>query len=128
MMKLVSHREKGRELRRYVLFSCLSHTYMDIIIHTLCSVVDCNEPPSPSNASPASTEISTTFGSTVTYVCDNGYQPVGDATIECEASGSWSGQGPNCQGKYMYTVTHTQVQAHAHVCTHVYTRHVHVSM
>lgn len=63
-------------------------------------VIDCGPPPSPANASPATIVTATIFGVDVTYVCDSGYLPEGEATITCEGSGSWSGQGPQCNGVF----------------------------
>lgn len=67
----------------------------------VCAVVDCGNPSSPSNASPASTILATIFGATVTYQCDVGFTQIGgESTITCEESGSWSGDGPVCEGTY----------------------------
>ena len=37
------------------------------------------------------------FGSVATYTCLDGYSLVGDSSITCLASGSWSNKEPVCQ-------------------------------
>ncbi|XP_066292622.1 uncharacterized protein [Branchiostoma lanceolatum] len=39
---------------------------------------------------------SNTYGDTVTFTCDTGYNLVGAATVTCRADGSWSGRAPTC--------------------------------
>ena len=39
------------------------------------------------------------FGSVATYTCVDGYFLVGDSSISCLDSGSWSGKEPVCQGE-----------------------------
>ncbi|CAI8036485.1 CUB and sushi domain-containing protein 3, partial [Geodia barretti] len=61
-----------------------------------CTVVDCG-----SLADPAFGEVrisDTTFASTATYTCSDGYSLVGDTTRTCLASGLWSGGEPTCTG------------------------------
>ncbi len=66
-----------------------------IFIH---SVVDCGSPPTVRNGYPG-TPTSTTFGGTVSYMCNsNRYHMSGSATVTCEASGSWS-TIPTCSGE-----------------------------
>ena len=54
---------------------------------------------------PANGQVSyagrTTFGQTVTYSCDTGYNLVGDSNRTCQATGVWSGSEPICQGKLL---------------------------
>ena len=43
----------------------------------------------------------------MTYQCNNGFEHVhGDLIITCEATGSWSGEGPICQGIYVIKTIH----------------------
>lgn len=81
------------------MFHYICYIYFILYEYTLCAVIDCGDPPSPNNASPASAILATIFGITVTYQCDVGFVRVeGDSTITCEESGNWSGQGPICEG------------------------------
>ena len=70
------------------------------VLHmSLCSnvtAVSCGYPPSISNGF-RGTPTHTTYGGTVTYSCDTGYQMSGSATVTCQASGSWSTR-PSCTG------------------------------
>ena len=50
---------------------------------------------------PANGSVSTTglgVGDTATYFCDYGYELIGDDTVTCQSSGSWSGPPPTCRG------------------------------
>ena len=58
--------------------------------------VDCGSLTDPVNG--AVTVTNTTFNSTATYSCNDGYSLVGDTTITCLASASWSGGEPTCRG------------------------------
>ena len=42
----------------------------------------------------------TLVGATATYTCDTGYTLNGNNTRTCQASGTWSGTAPTCDGKY----------------------------
>ncbi|XP_077864038.1 sushi, von Willebrand factor type A, EGF and pentraxin domain-containing protein 1-like, partial [Saccoglossus kowalevskii] len=53
-----------------------------------CRIVSCGLPTDVPYASHSSSDY--TFKSTVSYICDPGYEMVGDATSECQASGSWT--------------------------------------
>ena len=35
-------------------------------------------------------------GSVATYTCNDGYVLVGDSTRTCQATGTWSGEDPQC--------------------------------
>ena len=60
------------------------------------TVVNCGPPPSIPNGSPG-TPTRTTYGGTVAYSCNHGYELSGSATVTCLASGSWSTR-PTCIG------------------------------
>ncbi len=68
-----------------------------ISVPTCISIVSCNSPPSVPNGSPG-TPTTTTVGGTVIYSCNIGYILSGSATVNCEASGSWSIR-PTCEGE-----------------------------
>ena len=77
--------------------TCFTH-----VSYSLCSnvtAVSCGYPPSISNGF-RGTPTRTTFGGTVTYSCNTGYQLSGSATVTCQASGSWSTR-PSCTGSYI---------------------------
>ena len=38
----------------------------------------------------------TTFNSTITFSCNDGYHLVGETTRTCQANGSWSGNESTC--------------------------------
>ena len=42
-----------------------------------------------------------TFGSTVTYTCEEGYDLSDDVERTCQADGSWDEDEPDCISKYM---------------------------
>ena len=61
------------------------------------TVVDCGALTDPANGQVNHT-AKTTFGQTVTYSCDTGYNLVEDSTRTCQADGMWSGNDPTCLG------------------------------
>ena len=69
------------------------------------TVVDCGNLTDPANGTVNDTDR--TFGQTATYSCDTGYSLVGDRTRTCQASGSWSGSAPTCQGTFI-------IKTHSH--------------
>ncbi|XP_064386127.1 sushi, von Willebrand factor type A, EGF and pentraxin domain-containing protein 1-like isoform X2 [Halichondria panicea] len=60
----------------------------------VCTVVDCGSLSAPTNGGVMTT--GTTYQSTATYSCDNGYTRSGDQTRVCQASGDWNGSEPAC--------------------------------
>ena len=41
----------------------------------------------------------TTFGATVKYSCNVGYNLIGSTTRQCLSNGTWSNVAPTCQSK-----------------------------
>ena len=78
---------------------------MGIVEFFLCltptvTVVDCGSPPSITNGSPGTPDM-TTFGGTVTYTCNNGYETslgMNMSTVSCLATGLWDTPS-NCTGE-----------------------------
>ncbi len=65
------------------------------------AVVSC--PTLPLDCDPAYEMIdvpNTTFGSTATYTCTEGYTLTGEATRTCQSNGMWSGSEPTCTRKF----------------------------
>ena len=45
----------------------------------------------------------TTYQSTVTYVCNEGYETSGSTTLTCQADRQWSAStGPDCTGMFEF--------------------------
>eukprot|EP00117_Sycon_ciliatum_P039828 scpid16353/ scgid29370/ CUB and sushi domain-containing protein 3; CUB and sushi multiple domains protein 3 len=59
-----------------------------------CQIVDCGDPGTPSNG--GKTLTTTTYGSSASFTCSEGYELVGSSRRECTASGQWSGTQPVC--------------------------------
>ena len=60
-------------------------------------VIDCGPPPNIINGSPG-TPTNTTFGGTVMYTCESGYEiSTGMSTISCLNTGIWD-TPPTCTG------------------------------
>ena len=80
---------------------CELRLWMMSILNLIISVISCGVPDLPLvNSSGLSVIYSTlTYGSTVTYSCNVGYNLVGSINRKCTASGSWSGSPPHCQGQ-----------------------------
>ena len=61
-------------------------------------LVDCVvEDPLPDMASVTSTTV--TYGDSVTYSCESGYEPVGENPRVCGLAGLWSAPPPVCQSE-----------------------------
>ena len=71
--------------------------YLSCVVYSF-AVVDCNTPPTINDGSRIVT--TTTYQSTATYSCNNGYIMSGSPTVTCLASGSWS-PTPTCTGTYI---------------------------
>ena len=66
-------------------------------MYFLIFTVDCGSLTDPANGQVTHT-AGTSLGQTATYSCNTGYNPVGDSTRTCQATGNWSGSAPTCQG------------------------------
>ena len=66
------------------------------------AAVDCGVPSVLQNGRRGGSR--TTFGSTVTYICDRGYTPQGPMTRVCMANGQWSGSVHACNRKLSISV------------------------
>ncbi|KAI8478628.1 CUB and sushi domain-containing protein 3 [Branchiostoma belcheri] len=63
-----------------------------------CRIVDCGDPGTSPNTNKGG-DTTTTFGSTVTYICTSGHTIVsGDTSRTCQADGTWSGSALHCSG------------------------------
>ena len=68
------------------------------LLKLIISVISCRVP--LVNSSGLTVIYSTlTYGSTVTYSCNVGYNLVGSPNRTCTETGSWSGNPPQCQGQ-----------------------------
>ena len=67
-----------------------------IIICLDLIALDCGTPPTITNGSPGTPDM-TAFGGMVNYTCTSGYILSGSATVSCLASGGWSTR-PTCTG------------------------------
>ena len=72
-------------------------------VFLLSTAVDCGTLTNPANGQVNQT-AGTTFGRTATYSCNTGYNLVGVSTRTCQATGSWSGSAPTCQGMLLTLV------------------------
>ncbi|KAM9148148.1 membrane cofactor protein-like isoform 2-T2 [Pangshura tecta] len=67
-----------------------------------CDAIPCLPPPYIANGfHTGQSEQEFTFGSAVTYKCDQGFSLIGDASIHCttknDLNGEWSGPAPECK-------------------------------
>ena len=70
-----------------------------IFVSSLISVVNCGPPPTLDNGRLTETPTNTTAGSTIMYVCDNGYVfEEGSAMFRtCLETGEWSNEYIKCR-------------------------------
>ena len=80
---------------------CELRLWMMTILNLIISVISCGVPDLPLINSSGLTLIyfTLTYGSTVTYSCNVGYNLVGSPNRTCTASGNWSGTPPQCQSE-----------------------------
>ena len=70
-------------------------------VGTLCGEDDVSVPDCGPLEAPASGTVdheSTLVGAVATYACSEGSALIGDASRACDASGTWSGDAPTCEG------------------------------
>ncbi|XP_013929689.1 PREDICTED: complement receptor type 2-like [Thamnophis sirtalis] len=60
-------------------------------------VVQCQQPPKIQNGIHNNQETLFPIGMLVKYTCNPGYALIGEATIQCMDSGTWSSLAPNCE-------------------------------
>ena len=84
--------------------ACIGNSFhtqeIDNLRQLFFAVVNCDGLTDPENGTV--TLPGTTFNSTATYSCNDGYNLVGDTTRTCLASGSWSDTAPTCTGGVSY--------------------------
>ena len=59
-----------------------------------CTIVECGDPGIPVNGHTTGNNF--TYGSTVTFTCDIGYELQGNKTALCQADGQWNATTPTC--------------------------------
>ena len=59
-----------------------------------CDIVECQDQDMPENGYKFDHNL--TYGSSIQFGCENGYDLSGDSFITCEADGTWNGTIPNC--------------------------------
>ena len=65
------------------------------------TVIDCGPLTDPVNGQ-VDTSSETTFGSTASYSCNNGFTLNGDNTRICGSNGVWSNLQPSCNSTYIF--------------------------
>ena len=90
---------------------CASLVFIHIVDNcVLPAAVSCGPAPK-AHANGQRTRSGTTFGSTVTYTCNRGYNVPRDNRRTCMANGQWSGSTPTCNRK-LYTVLFLLLHGH----------------
>ena len=82
-----------------IMLSCpLIDIYNNLyVILLVLTAVNCGNLTDPADGQVNHT-AGTTFRQTATYSCNTGYSLVEDNTRTCQATGTWSGSAPTCQG------------------------------
>ena len=78
------------------------------ILKLIISVINCGVPDLPLVNSNGLTVIysTLTYGSTITYSCNVGYNLVGSPNRTCTETGRWSGNPPECIGQQKIQITY----------------------
>ena len=66
----------------------------------LVAAVQCKEPPKVVGASVMESTNGFLYEAQVHYMCRQGYQMQGSATLTCGPNGEWIGETPNCKGMF----------------------------
>ena len=64
----------------------------------LCSIIDCPDPGTPNNGHRNSSNFS--YGASISFTCNVGYELSGNSVIVCEGNKKWSGLLPTCNITY----------------------------
>ena len=60
----------------------------------------------------------TSEGDTVTFICNEGFNLLGNRQVECGSDGDWIGSWPVCiKGIFTHASTHTHTHTHSHTRT-----------
>ena len=92
----------------------------NLCIDTRCSVVNCENLPTPSNGSiNCSNNQPLQYQDTCTFQCNDGYELEGSVMRQCEASGEWSGTSTQCN--ILHCPNITTVVANSRPCVTSFT-------
>ncbi|XP_070794674.1 sushi, von Willebrand factor type A, EGF and pentraxin domain-containing protein 1 [Pituophis catenifer annectens] len=86
--------EKGYQLKGVSQVTCLESGEWSHLI-PFCEAISCGLPPHPKNGAIDGSRF--TFGSKVTFRCEEGYVLVGKAEATCLANGRWNHSSPFCE-------------------------------
>ena len=89
----------GFELSGVARISCLQTGYWSDLPPQCVVLIDCGPLDAPTKGFVTSGE--TTIGSNATFSCEIGFELIGEATVLCLDTGSWSGS-PTCEIKGLY--------------------------
>ena len=64
----------------------------------LCSIIDCPDPGTPNNGHQNSSNFS--YGASISFTCNVGYELSGNSVIICEGGKKWNGSIPTCNITY----------------------------
>ncbi|XP_051854431.1 complement decay-accelerating factor isoform X2 [Antechinus flavipes] len=87
--------------------------------HPECTEILCHEPPKIAHGGIKETQDSYKYGSSVTYMCSEGFSLIGEKSIHCtikDEQGEWSGPLPECKAEKSTT---TNAPATDALATHV---------
>ncbi|XP_039374290.1 complement receptor type 1-like isoform X5 [Mauremys reevesii] len=87
-----------------------------------CKAIPCPPPPDITHGSlTGQSEQEFSFGSAVTYKCDQGFSLIGEASIHCttkdNVNGEWSGPAPECKGQCGAPPSLSRASPHDTSCT-----------
>lgn len=77
---------------------CLRTSKWELSKLPTCKVVKCSSLKTPANGRMQLTKIS--FNGRAKFTCDDGFNLIGEDTLTCLASGSWSSEVPTCKSIY----------------------------
>ncbi|XP_063155898.1 complement receptor type 1-like [Candoia aspera] len=88
----------GYNLKGNHTIQCQSDNTWDSPVPICVREVECKSPPNIQNGAHSNQEVAVfKRGMCVKYTCDRGYTLIGDATMHCTDSGTWTSPAPHCE-------------------------------
>ncbi|XP_060088978.1 complement receptor type 2-like [Heteronotia binoei] len=105
MEKVTFECDHGYILKGNTTIQCQPDSRWDFPVPLCVRVMHCHQPPQVQNGFHSNQELAVfSDGMSVKYTCEHGYTLIGEATIYCTESGTWTLPAPHCKGEFLTCV------------------------